>query len=864
MELLERDGCLRQLEAALADALAGHGRVALVSGEAGIGKTTLVERFIQAPPPRVRVLWGTCDVQFTPRPLGPLHDMAAGLDGVVPRLLTGGGERSGIFSGVLDELSERATVAVFEDVHWADEATLDLLGFLVRRLSRCKALLVLTYRDDELGPRHPLRLLLGDLAVSAVVRRISLTPLSEDAVRVMVGANGFDVVALRELTAGNPFFVSEVLANPRTGLPSTVRDAVLARTARLSMPAQEVLQAAAVIGPRIEPWLLSVMGMADTRAVDECLALGMLVAQSDVLAFRHELARQVVLETISPPRQVELHRQALHALQARPTGRNDEARLAHHAAGAQDSAAILEHATTAARQAAEATAHREAATLYGLALSCAQDLVPSERAALLEAYSWECNVIDQRSEAVAARQSAVALWQSTGDTLKRAENLARQVPMLIGVGRNDAAERCSTEAVALLEPLPHGPEFALACRMQALVALARRDPTEAIRWGERAIELAQQCGDNDVTGMTEAAVGSAHMILAYEPGRAYLDQCLRRALRDDRATHAANDFAHLGRRSAELYVFDQAERYLAEGLAYTDGRDLDTFHLMMRAWQSFTLMQRGFWTEAATAARGVLLRAGASAVNRLPALLALGRLHARANLEDAQGALDEALALATPIGTAETLGSVCAARAEAAWLSGDRALASDEARAAYDTALRERHAWVAGELAYWLWRAGAAERPPTWIATPFALHIGGDWCAAADEWRRLGCPYEEARALAEGDAADQARALALFDRLGANRAAAELRLAMRRQGVSRVPRGPYASTRANRLGLTARQVEILRLLADGLTNVEIGERLAISSKTAEHHVAAVLAKLDVHSRAAAAAVARQHGILGAD
>ena len=176
MELLERDGCLRQLEAAVAEAATGHGRVALVSGEAGIGKTTLIERFIQVPRPRVRVLWGACDVQFTPRPLGPLHDMAAQLAGAVPRLLADNGERSAIFAGLLEELRQRLTIAVFEDVHWADEATLDLLGFLARRLSHCTTLLILTYRDDELGLRHPLRLLLGELAVSSLVRRVGLAP----------------------------------------------------------------------------------------------------------------------------------------------------------------------------------------------------------------------------------------------------------------------------------------------------------------------------------------------------------------------------------------------------------------------------------------------------------------------------------------------------------------------------------------------------------------------------------------------------------------------------------------------------------------------------------------------------------------
>jgi DNA-binding CsgD family transcriptional regulator len=866
MEILEREGCLRQLEDALADALAGHGRVALVGGEAGIGKTTLVRRFTQVRRPRVRIVSGACEEQFTPRPLGPLHDIAAELGGIVPRLLADNAERSAIFLGLLDELRDRPTIAVFEDVHWADEATLDLLGFLARRLAQCRTLLILTYRDDELGPRHPLRLTLGDLASSGVVRRVGLQPLSADAVRSLVGTRGVDVSALRELTGGNPFFVTEVLAEPGSGLPATVRDAVLARAARLSAGAQEVLQAAAVAGPRIESWLLERMGLTDARVVDECLGIGVLVSHVDVLAFRHELARQVIVETISPPRRVELHRQALQALQTPLARRRDAARLAHHAAGAQDCAAILEHASAAARQAAEATAHREAAALYGLALGCADELPPPERAAILEAYSWECNVIDQRAEAVAARATAVALWRAVGNTLKQAENLARQVPMLIGVGRNDAAERCSNAAVALLESLPRGAEFALACRMQALVALARRDAEEAIRWGEQGIELARTCGEEDVIGMTEAAVGSARMILDYEQGRVYLDRCLRRTVAHGRPTHAANNFAHLGRRSAELYAFDHAHRYLSEGMTFTDGRDLDTFHLMIRAWQSFTLMHRGAWVDAATLARGVLLREGTSAVNRLPALVALGRLQARgaSSVGAVEGPLDEALALAEPIGTSETLGMVRAARAEAAWAAGDRASTLAEASAGYALALRERHAWVAGELAYWRWRAGAPKRPPDWIAGPFKLHVRGDWCAAAEAWRRLGCPYEEARALSEGDASAQTRALMLFDRLGADRPAAELRRTMRAQGVSRVPRGPYASTRANQHGLTTRQIEILKLLVDGLTNPEIGERLSITSKTAEHHVAAVLAKLEVRSRREAAVLARQSGILGSD
>jgi DNA-binding CsgD family transcriptional regulator len=860
-DLLERDACRRELEAALTDASGGQGRVALVGGEAGIGKTALVERFVRERAGAARVLWGTCDAQFTPRPLGALLDMAAQLRAPLPGLLISGADRSVVFSAVLADLQHRPTIAVFEDVHWADEATLDLLRFLGRRIAATSTLLVLTYRDDELGPRHPLRLLLGDLVGSPAIRRVAPPPLSEDAVRALVGERAIDAAELHRRTGGNPFFVTEVLASCGSGVPPTVRDAVLARAARLSPAGQEVLQAAAVVGPRVEYWLIEAMSAADAGAVDDCLARGMLVAQRDALGFRHELARQAVLETISPARRRALHGTALAVLRAVPAGRRDAARLAHHAAEAGDGAAVLEHAPAAARQAAAATAHHEAAALYALALGHADELAPAERAALLEAYAAECNVTDRRAEAIAAGRAAVEVWRDLGDQVRQGEILARLVPMLIGVGRNADAERCSGEAAALLEPLPPGPELALAYRTQALVHLAERDAAAAVAWGRRAIALAERCAEDDVADMTHVAVGSALMLEDYERGRAYLEARLAVELAAGHQRHACNALAHLGRRSAELHRFAAAERYLADGIAYTDGRDLDIYRLLMLAWQSLALVHLGRWGEAAAVGRRVLVRAGMSAANRLPALVALGRLHARAGLADAQAALDEALELAESIGTADTLGLVRAARAERAWLAGDRAGTLAEACAAYDLAVRQRHAWVAGELAFWRWRAGGALGALDGLPEPFALQMAGRWRAAADAWRRLGCPYEQARALADGDDAARLGALALLQGIGARDAARRLGRALRSAGVASVPRGPYAGARTNPFGLTARQLEILGLLATELSNTEIATQLSIAPKTVDHHVTALLAKLDVHSRKSAAALARRHQLV---
>lgn len=330
MELLEREGPLRELEAALEDALAGAGRVALVSGEAGIGKTALIEAFTRAHRNTVRVLWGACDALFTPRPLGPLFDMAGQTGGPLLAALNSDANRNVIFSAMLAELQRRPTLLVFEDVHWADEATLDLLRFLGRRIARTSALLVLTYRDDELGPRHPLRLLLGDLTAPNYTRRIAVAPLSEAAARTLVGERRIDVAALHRQTGGNPFFISEVLEAGGGGIPSTVRDAVLGRANRLSVSAQAVLQAAAIIGPRVEPGLLTQLTGAEAGASEECLALGMLVAHGETLAFRHELARQMVLDSISPPQKLSLHRMALDALRALPAERNKFRATAAH------------------------------------------------------------------------------------------------------------------------------------------------------------------------------------------------------------------------------------------------------------------------------------------------------------------------------------------------------------------------------------------------------------------------------------------------------------------------------------------------------------------------------------------------------
>ncbi len=872
MRLLERETPLRELEQVWAEAGRGAGRVALVGGEAGVGKSSLVDWFVRRAGRGAPRLWGACDALFTPRPLGPLYDMAEG----APWLATLLADRTAgpaLFAAFLDELRARPTIAVFEDVHWADEATLDLLRHLGRRITHTRSLLVMTYRDDELGPAHPLRAVLGDLTASAVVRRLTLAPLSDAAVAALAAGRPVDPVALHRQTGGNPFFVTEVLAAVGS-LPPTVRDAVLARAARLSPAARALLEAAAVLGLRAEVDLLTdVGGTADPAAalaaLEECLAGGMMLWQGQQVAFRHDLSREAILAAILPPRRLALQRRALAALALTDEAKANPARLAHHAEAAGDGPAVRRYAAAAARQSAAAGAHRAAADQYELALRHAGELPPAELARLLEAYATECNLVDRRAEGVEVCLRAAAIWQQLGRPVRQGHMLAVLANMLIGVGRGGQAERYLAEALALLEAHPPGPELAFAYRMRAAVAFLDHDYRPSIGWAEKTIAVAEGLGDSAAALPARNLIGSALLFLDYEAGCRALEDNLARAQAAGAVETAGHAYANLGSASCELYHLRRAERYLAEGIPFAIEHDLDRYRFYMTAWLAMTQLRLGRWAEVADTADQVLRLPGVSIPSRITALTALGLLRARRGEPGAAEALEEALALTLDLSSLHRVGLVRAARAEAAWLAGDGARAAAEAAAAWELARAKRHPWFGGELVYWMWLAGgrgageqgsggaggseeAGEEERAWLAEPFRLEMGGEWRAAAVAWERLRCPYEAARALAGGDQAAQREALRRFEQLGVAPAAEALRRRLRRAGATSIPRGPRPATRDNPYGLTNRQLDVLRLLAEGLTNAQIAARLTLSPKTVDHHVSAVLAKLDVATREEAA------------
>ena len=863
MDLLERDRSFEQLSELFHTATTGHGGTVLVSGEAGIGKTALVEQFVSKHCRGARRLWGACEALFTPRPLGPLYDIAAQTRGTLATLLSRDTPRPMVFSAFLDELQKSAspTVVVFEDVHWADEATLDLIKFLGRRIPQLTALFIVTYRDEELSLDHPLRLVLGDLPSKAVAR-LRLAPLSEHAVRSLAQQAHRPAEELYAITGGNPFFVTEVLASESPGVPMTVRDAVLARVARLSAAARPLLELASVVPTRAERWLLdSVLGSA-APALEECLSRGMLTLDQTMVAFRHELARQAVESTLSPLRRQALHTQVLQALLKHGEDTSQAVRLVHHAMEAQDGALVLRYAPLAAKQASAQGAHREAAAQYETALRYADQLSPERQAELLEGRAHECYLTGQIEEAVQARQAALRIWRQLDLADKVGHTLHWLSRLSWFLGKPGEAGQYVAEAVHLLETLPPGAELAMAYGNRAQLAMRANDNAQAVQWGERAMALAEFHGDVETLVHALTNVGAAQLHAQNEQGRANLERSLRLALEGGWEELAARAYLNLGSYAVEVRDYARAARYLQEGIAYCTKHDLDTWGTYMRAYQALTRFEQGAWEEAAAEATRLLERYRLAPPIKIPALVVLGWVRVRRGDPGSAAVLDEARALALSMGELRRIAPVAAARAEAAWLQGKQERCLAEARVGYDLALvHEADPWTLGELSVWMWRAGGLSSTPRPIAEPFARQIAGDWQGAAKLWAEIGCPYELALALTDGDAPAKLSALTLFERLGAQPVAALVRQRMQQQGMRGIPRGPRPSTRTNQAGLTTRQREVLLLMAEGLSNAEIANRLSTSLKTVDHHVSAVLAKLEVHSRAQAISTAYQLGII---
>jgi DNA-binding CsgD family transcriptional regulator len=862
-ELLERGDQLSMLGDCI-DAVrrSSRGRLLIVGGEAGVGKTALLRRVCDDRPPGTRLLWGTCDALITPRPLGPFLDIAESTGGELEELLETGAAAFEVAAALMRELRTRSpTILVLDDVHWADDATLDVLRLVGRRVESLAVALLVSYRQTELDRFHPLRQVLGELGSGASSVRVRIAPLSPEAVARLAEPHGVDGAALHERTGGNPFFVTEVLAAGED-VPESVRDAVLARAARLGPAARALLDGVAIAPPQSELSLLEAAVPDTLPALDECLASGMLVQTNGAVAFRHELARLAVEEAVAADRKLVLHRATLAALRTAPDGAADLARLAHHAEAAHDAESVLEFAPAAGARASALGAHRESAAQYARALRFAGGLPLEPRADLLGRHALECYVTTQDEDALASSLEALEAHRELGDLPKQLEALASAARAQLNMGLSPDATEAAREAVSLFDELPPGPLLAIAYDLRAGVNLISEDRAETERWAQLALDIGTQVEEPYTVVSALGILGAAAALQGLSHGVEELQRSLALAhglpLGEDLVGRTYVLLCMAGCRGRSLELMEQ---YVEPGLAYCEERDLDVWSRILLATRSWVALERGDWERAAETVGLVLMEN--CTLSCLQARVVLGLLRARRGYPDPWTPLAEAREVAERTRQLWWKHQVAAAEAEALWLAGRPGAIADATAETFELAIRLRSPWPVAELAWWRRQGGVREAIPADAGGPFEQQLRGDWSAAAEAWRTAGCPYEAAVALGETDDDAALRsALEELQQLGARPAAAMVARQLRKRGARAVPRGPRRATKANPANLTARELEVLTLVAEGLRNAEIAGRLVLSERTIDHHVASILRKLGVRGRAEASAEAVRLGVIG--
>jgi DNA-binding CsgD family transcriptional regulator len=854
MRLIERESQLAALYQYAGEASQGQGRLVLISGEAGVGKSVLLEEFAQELD-EARWLWSGCDELFTPAALGPLLDIASRLDGELLQLCRAEAKRDQLYGALLRQLSDLRprTVIAIEDVHWADEATLDLLSYLGRRIQHLGVLLLVTYRDDALVTNDPLRLTFGALASQRATRRLSLPTLSISGVATLANGSGIDPTELHRLTAGNPFFVTELLQAGSDGLPVSVRDAVLARTRTLSTQARDALDTAALIGARMQAELL--VSLIDNPLVtDELISHGLLIKDGDDLRFRHEIARVAIEGAIPPYRKAAIHTKIIEALLA--SGSDDDARLAFHAEGAGNAELVLTYAPRAGRRAAALGARREAAAQYERALRFVPATDVRTRAELLDNLAKQLSFFEEWEEKCS---EAVALWNALGDSRRESDSLLSLAWGSWWLCRGTDFRQAGEAALKLAEPLGPSPQLAWASNTLAFRRMNEGRYQDSLSLIRQVHGMAAQLGLGDV--ISDCLTLEAQVVRALgEDWTAPMGAALQIALSGGHEFRAYNAFLFLYILYCADLRNDEAEQIFNDALAYCDLHDVGKPCLL--AERAGVLEKLGRWDECVSTIGAVLDERKVTRANRMQSLSILAKVMARRGQDGYWQYLDEARDSSIGLEEREWLIFVGLARIEAYWLEGRL----DAARAEL-ARIRDASAGLAVPyrrwLALWTRRLTGVAEPVD--LEPFASYVAGDAAHAAELWDRLGYRYEAALALLDTKEETHLReSLAWLSNLGAEAAARLVRQTMRDLGIRSIPAGTRPATKAHPRGLTVREQQILELLSQGHSNEEISARLFISVRTVEHHVSAILGKLGVTTRKDAAREALKLGLTYAD
>jgi DNA-binding CsgD family transcriptional regulator len=855
-ELIERSEALASLQDAFQQASSGEGRCVFVSGEAGIGKTTLLKAFIRAVKNTCTYYEGTCDALFTPRPLAPLYDILLQMKEALPEIREDNTGRIDLFMHVFQRITQhhKTVLIVFEDIHWADEATLDFIKFLSRRITRLRCLFMLTYRDNEIHNSHPLRQLLGQLPAGSFTR-LQLRPLSRTAVEQLATIKGYNGNEVYSISGGNPFYVQEILANYSPGIPDNIRDSILSVYNRQNATTKQVWELLSALPAGISLTALSNLEKGFTAAIGQCLESGILLLREGQLTFKHELYRITIEGALSPLEKIGLNKKILTLFREIFEREQAIEKIIHHAKHAHETALVAFYAPIAAQQATQVGAHIEAAKLYITAIEYYQGEENDTLYRLYESYAYQCYLINHIREAISYTEKALAGWRATKNQELIGNSLRFLSRLSWFVCQRTQAESYGLQAVEVLAQQPPSRAKAMAYSNMAQLTMLSDHHDECLAWGEKAIAIAEELGDQEILSHALNNVGSVQMRINADitRGKTLLEQSLDIALKNDFQEHVARAYTNLGSKTVSLKAYDLARNYLNEGIHYCEERDLDSWTSYMLSQKARLLLETGEWTAASEAAER-LLNNNQTPVNRIGALVVAGSLQLRCSTPAiALQLLTEAKDLAFEALELQRVLPVLTALLEYEWLTREPCIEMAALQQTID--MMQASANISGynEFAFWLQKAGRPALPSSDIAPMRAVSL----------WEKANCPYEQALVLFEGTEADKKLALVKIQELGAHTVAEKLKNEMRLQGIKSIPRGTRKSTLSNPSQLTLRELDVLQLLQEGMPNKAIAARLYISAKTVDHHISSILFKLDAPSRMKAVQAAIRQGIIKA-
>jgi DNA-binding CsgD family transcriptional regulator len=864
MDLIERTEFLSLLHQKFESVAEGEGHCVFVNGEAGIGKTSLVKIFCNEVKGDCKLYKGSCDSLFTPRPLAPLYDIMW----QVNNNLTPGShsieERSVLFVNFFRELSreKEQTIIVFEDIHWADEATLDFIKFFARRIAELHCLFIVTCRDNEIEPLHPVRNMLGQLPPDSFTR-IQLTPLSREAVEKMAQEKGYKGEDVYSVSGGNPFYVTEILSSYSLGVPESIKDAILSAYNRTGDKAREIWDLLSVIPSRLETKYLEKFQPLFNTAIESCLNHHILIISDGEIYFKHELFRRTIESLLSPLRRVELNKKILNILKESFEQNGELERIVHHAKNANDYETVVRYAPVAAKNAATVGAHAEAARLFYSAIEYYQGNDMDTLICFYEAYAYECYLTNQIKEAIIYTGKSLSLLKKKNDTEKMGNSMRFLSRLMWFEGNRKQAESYAMLAIEVLEKQPSSKAKAMAYSNMSQLKMLSEETAECIAWGEKAIEMAKEIADDETLSHALNNVGTVliDIQLSQQKGVQLLEESLANALKHSFHEHAARAYTNLFYSGLYIKDYGLAAKYAEAGIAYCEERDMNSWTTYMLAGNARMKLEKGDWDNALHIADNLIKNVSQSPVVKIPALIVAATVKLRRGEEGVFSLLIEAKEKAFETLELPRIIPALAALLEYEWITGKLCIEKNELDYALDMIKKMGDIYGNSNLAFWLWKARKQKTVLKEVYEGYNISNATAITKAATLWNKSGCAYDEALVLFEGTEEQKRNAITIADGLGATAAAKKMKMEMRAAGIKSIPRGIRKSTRSNTALLTERELDVLALLKENLQNKEIASRLFISAKTVDNHITSILFKLDVNSRTKAAVEALRLGII---